>query len=54
LPTVPNAEDLADLAQREPGRLRVPDEDHPLDRIRQVVPVVRRCPAGSGSRPSCS
>jgi hypothetical protein len=44
LPTIPDAEDLTDLVQREPSRLRVPDEHQPLNRIRSVVTVTRRSP----------
>lgn len=41
---VTDGQDLADLPQRKPGRLGVPDERHPVPRIGWVIPVSRRRP----------
>lgn len=44
LPAIPDAEDLTDLPECEPSGLRVPDEDHPSDGVRSIVPIARRSP----------
>lgn len=50
--SVADGEDLADLRQREPGCLCILDEPDPLDRLRVVVAVARRCPLRLRQQPS--
>jgi len=46
-----DVEDLADLVEREAGRLRVADEREPLDHARVVVAVPGRRAGGVGEQP---